>query len=375
MALHESVLEEFGLAPLWVRRGMSAAQEPVVEAAAEQGGAGLADQVARREDPRMTGSEPSSSMLAQDGRDVARPAMRTGEAGQADSAQLQGERRAPVRADQAPPPAETRDRFDRQTPARASDSSRPMPAPVETRQPPQQSRTPEPPPFDAPPDDDFAWFDDQPSHAHAPVEARRDAPEPSSIQTLDWDALSQQVAACERCRLCEKRTNTVFGVGDRNADWMLIGEAPGENEDRLGEPFVGQAGKLLDNMLRSLTLARDSNVYIANVIKCRPPGNRNPEPDEVARCEPYLQRQVTLVKPKVIVALGRFAAQSLLRTEASISSLRGRVHEYEGVPVIVTYHPAYLLRSLPDKAKAWADLCLARDTWLAAGGVPSNAAK
>jgi uracil-DNA glycosylase family 4 len=166
--------------------------------------------------------------------------------------------------------------------------------------------------------------------------------------------------------LCEKRTNTVFGVGDRNADWMLIGEAPGENEDRQGEPFVGQAGKLLDNMLRSLTLARDTNVYIANVIKCRPPGNRNPEPDEVARCEPYLQRQVALVKPKLIVALGRFAAQSLLKTEASISSLRGRVHEYEGVPVIVTYHPAYLLRSLPDKAKAWADLCLARDTWRAA---------
>jgi DNA polymerase len=187
--------------------------------------------------------------------------------------------------------------------------------------------------------------------------------------------LSERVSTCERCRLCEKRTRTVFGVGDRNADWMLIGEAPGENEDRVGEPFVGQAGKLLDNMLRSLTLARDADVYIANVIKCRPPGNRNPEPDEVARCEPYLQRQVGLVKPKLIVALGRFAAQSLLKTDASISSLRGRVHEYEGVPVIVTYHPAYLLRSLPDKAKAWADLCLARDTWRAAGGAASNAAE
>ncbi|KAE8753976.1 uracil-DNA glycosylase [Paraburkholderia madseniana] len=344
MALHESVLEEFGLAPLWVRRGMSAAQEPAVEAGAEQGGAGSADQIARRDDSRMAGGEPSSSTLAQDGWDAAQPAMRTGEA-------RQGERLAP--------PAE--------------EPQRRMQAPAVARQPLQQARTPEPPAFDAPPDDDFAWFDDQP--AHAPVEARREAPEPPSIQTLDWDALSEQVAACERCRLCEKRTNTVFGVGDRNADWMLIGEAPGENEDRLGEPFVGQAGKLLDNMLRALTLARDSNVYIANVIKCRPPGNRNPEPDEVARCEPYLQRQVALVKPKVIVALGRFAAQSLLRTEASISSLRGRVHEYEGVPVIVTYHPAYLLRSLPDKAKAWADLCLARDTWLAAGGVPSNAAK
>jgi len=190
----------------------------------------------------------------------------------------------------------------------------------------------------------------------------------NDVATLDWDALAHRVASCERCRLCEKRTNTVFGVGDRNADWMLIGEAPGENEDRQGEPFVGQAGKLLDNMLRALSLARGQNVYIANVIKCRPPGNRNPEPDEVARCEPYLQRQVALVKPKIIVALGRFAAQSLLRSEGSIASLRGRVHEYEGVPVIVTYHPAYLLRSLHDKSKAWADLCLARDTWRAAGG-------
>ncbi|CAG4899435.1 uracil-DNA glycosylase [Paraburkholderia saeva] len=227
--------------------------------------------------------------------------------------------------------------------------------------------------------DEPAWLDDLP--AEAPVLARTtrivndaqpDASTGASVDALDWDALSARVAGCERCRLCEKRTNTVFGVGDLNADWMLIGEAPGENEDRVGEPFVGQAGKLLDNMLRSLTLARDTNVYIANVIKCRPPGNRNPEPDEVARCEPYLQRQVSLVKPKVIVALGRFAAQSLLKTEASISSLRGRVHEYEGVPVIVTYHPAYLLRSLPDKAKAWADLCLARETWQKTAGEPSR---
>ncbi|CAG4886534.1 uracil-DNA glycosylase [Paraburkholderia gardini] len=223
--------------------------------------------------------------------------------------------------------------------------------------------------------DESAWLDDV--SAEPPVLTRTNrivvdaqADTSTSVATLDWDTLSARVAACERCRLCEKRTNTVFGVGDRNADWMLIGEAPGENEDRLGEPFVGQAGKLLDNMLRSLTLARDTNVYIANVIKCRPPGNRNPEPDEVARCEPYLQRQVSLVKPKVIVALGRFAAQSLLKTQASISSLRGRVHEYEGVPVIVTYHPAYLLRSLPDKAKAWADLCLARDTWQKTAGAP-----
>lgn len=185
----------------------------------------------------------------------------------------------------------------------------------------------------------------------------------SGVAMLDWDALEARVAACEQCRLCEKRTRTVFGVGDRAADWMLIGEAPGENEDKQGEPFVGQAGKLLDSMLRAVSLARGENVYIANVVKCRPPGNRNPEPDEVARCEPYLQRQVALVKPKLIVALGRVAAQNLLKTDASISSLRGRVHRYEDVPVIVTYHPAYLLRSLPDKAKAWLDLCLAHDTY------------
>jgi DNA polymerase len=184
----------------------------------------------------------------------------------------------------------------------------------------------------------------------------------ADVAALDWEALEARVAGCEQCRLCEKRTRTVFGVGDREADWMLIGEAPGENEDKQGEPFVGQAGKLLDSMLRALALARGENVYIANVVKCRPPGNRNPEPDEVARCEPYLQRQVALLKPKLIVALGRVAAQNLLKTDASISSLRQRVHRYEGVPVVVTYHPAYLLRSLPDKAKAWADLCLADDT-------------
>ncbi|NTX22429.1 uracil-DNA glycosylase, partial [Burkholderia cepacia] len=218
--------------------------------------------------------------------------------------------------------------------------------------------------------DDFAWFDAAPPGDPAPAAPLRRAETP--VATLDWDALAARVADCTLCRLCEKRTNTVFGVGDREADWMLIGEAPGENEDKQGEPFVGQAGKLLDNMLQSLSLQRGDNVYIANVIKCRPPGNRNPEPDEVARCEPYLQRQVALVKPKLIVALGRFAAQTLLKTDASIASLRGRVHAYEGVPVIVTYHPAYLLRSLQDKSKAWADLCLARDTFRRAEGADVN---
>jgi DNA polymerase len=214
----------------------------------------------------------------------------------------------------------------------------------------------EPPVFD-----DLPWLDDAPPQALAVSETVDDTA--ADIATLDWDTLAARVAVCERCRLCERRTNSVFGVGDRDADWMLIGEAPGENEDKLGEPFVGQAGKLLDSMLHAVALSREDNVFIANVIKCRPPGNRNPEPDEVARCEPYLKRQVELVKPRLIVALGRFAAQSLLKTEASIASLRGRVHDYQGVPVIVTYHPAYLLRSLPDKAKAWADLCLAQATY------------
>ena len=177
-----------------------------------------------------------------------------------------------------------------------------------------------------------------------------------------WIELKQAVSGCTKCALHKTRTQTVFGVGDENADWMLIGEAPGAEEDRLGDPFVGQAGRLLDNMLAAIDLHRSKNVYIANVLKCRPPGNRNPEPEEVAKCTPHLLRQIEFIKPKLIVAMGRFAAQTLLNTDASIASLRGRVHRYAGVPLIVTYHPAYLLRSLPDKSKAWADLVFARKT-------------
>jgi DNA polymerase len=177
-----------------------------------------------------------------------------------------------------------------------------------------------------------------------------------------WIELKQAVPACTACGLHKTRTQTVFGVGDENADWMLIGEAPGAEEDRLGDPFVGQAGKLLDNMLAAIGLSRSENVYIANVLKCRPPGNRNPEPDEVAKCTPFLLRQIGLVRPKLIVAMGRFAAQTLLATDASIASLRGRLHSYAGVPLVVTYHPAYLLRTLPDKSKAWQDLVFARKT-------------
>jgi DNA polymerase len=189
----------------------------------------------------------------------------------------------------------------------------------------------------------------------------------AAIAAMDWAALEAAVAECTACGLSDTRTNTVLGVGDRRAEWMLVGEAPGENEDLQGEPFVGQAGKLLDNMLGALGLARDRNVFIANVLKCRPPGNRNPEPEEVAHCEPFLRRQIALIRPKVIVVLGRFAAQSLLRSTTPIGKLRGTVHRYEGIPVVVTYHPAYLLRTLTDKARAWEDLCLAREVHDRAG--------
>jgi DNA polymerase len=196
------------------------------------------------------------------------------------------------------------------------------------------------------------------------LRARQEEPEQksNSIALMDWTQLKAKVAGCTDCKLCSGRTQTVFGVGDEKAQWMLVGEAPGSEEDRLGEPFVGQAGRLLDNMLAALSMERGRNVYIANVLKCRPPGNRNPEPDEVAACSPHLLRQIELIRPKLILAMGRFAAQTLLGTDATIASLRGRVHQYAGVPLIVTYHPAYLLRNLPDKAKSWADLVFAKKT-------------
>jgi len=196
----------------------------------------------------------------------------------------------------------------------------------------------------------------------APIWRLRNKPIHDNPVAEGWIPLKSAVSGCTKCALHRTRTQTVFGVGDENADWMLIGEAPGAEEDRLGDPFVGQAGRLLDNMLAAIDLDRSNNVYIANVLKCRPPANRNPQPDEIAKCTPHLLRQIELVKPKLILAMGRFAAQTLLDTEASIASLRGKVHRYAGVPLIVTYHPAYLLRTLPDKAKAWADLVFARKT-------------
>ena len=186
---------------------------------------------------------------------------------------------------------------------------------------------------------------------------RRDA-----IMAADWLVLKESVKTCRACDLRAGCSQTVFGVGDENANWLFVGEGPGAEEDQRGEPFVGQAGKLLDNMLAAIDLKRDTNVYIANIVKCRPPGNRNPEAGEAAQCEPYLARQIELIQPKLIVALGKVAAANLLNTNAPIGALRGKVHRYRDVPLIATYHPAYLLRSLPDKAKAWADLVFARRT-------------
>ncbi|MBR8334721.1 uracil-DNA glycosylase [Burkholderia ambifaria] len=341
MAWAEAALEEMGLAQIWVRRGQRGQSAEAGETpAAASGGEGGASAVAVATDaatPRSAAQPPHDAQLP------ARAVPRD------DTPPVGGAARNAAPSDEAVMRTATAAR------AALDDnraSAEPAPSAAADDMPPAT-------------EDDFAWFDAAPPGDPLPPDEARPAATP--VAMLDWDTLAARVADCTSCRLCEKRTNTVFGVGDREADWMLIGEAPGENEDKQGEPFVGQAGKLLDNMLQSLALKRGENVYIANVIKCRPPGNRNPEPDEVARCEPYLQRQVALVKPKLIVALGRFAAQTLLKTDASIASLRGRVHTYEGVPVIVTYHPAYLLRSLQDKSKAWADLCLARDTFQQAG--------
>jgi len=183
----------------------------------------------------------------------------------------------------------------------------------------------------------------------------------SAIAAMDWQGLASSVAECRACGLCERRKQAVFGVGDTQADWMFVGEGPGAEEDARGEPFVGQAGKLLDAMLEAVSLKRGENVYIANAVKCRPPGNRTPEAAEIAACRPYLERQIELVKPKLLVALGRPAAQTLLGQELSISASRRKLHHYRDIPVVVTYHPAYLLRTLPDKAKAWEDLCFAVD--------------
>ena len=183
---------------------------------------------------------------------------------------------------------------------------------------------------------------------------------PGAVDAPDWPDLAKQVAECRICGLCQQRKQAVLGVGDRQADWLFVGEGPGAEEDVQGEPFVGQAGKLLDNMLAALDLKRDNKVYIANAVKCRPPGNRTPEAAEMAACRPYLERQIALIKPKIIVLLGKAAVHSVLHEDKTLASMRGQCFDYQGIPVVVTYHPDYLLRNLPDKAKAWEDLLLAR---------------
>lgn len=181
------------------------------------------------------------------------------------------------------------------------------------------------------------------------------------IARMDWGELEQAVRPCTACALCASRTQTVFGVGDRQADWLVVGEAPGADEDRVGEPFVGRAGKLLNPMLQAIGLKREQ-VFIANILKCRPPENRDPAPLEAASCRPFLERQIALIQPRIILAVGRIAAQNLLNTDTPIGKLRGRVHRFgaQGIPLVVTYHPAYLLRSPREKSKAWDDLRSAR---------------
>ena len=179
-----------------------------------------------------------------------------------------------------------------------------------------------------------------------------------------WEDLKAQVAACTKCELHKGRTQTVFGVGNVRAEWLIIGEAPGAEEDKQGEPFVGRAGKLLNSMLRAIGLQREQ-VYIANIVKCRPPGNRDPQPEEVACCEGYLQQQIAMIKPKIILAVGRIAAQNLLKSDTPIGKMRGQRYEFPGskIPVVVTYHPAYLLRSPREKRKSWQDLQMAMQVY------------
>jgi len=186
-----------------------------------------------------------------------------------------------------------------------------------------------------------------------------DLTESESASGMNWSELRDCVSHCTRCELSQSRTNTVFGVGNPNADWLVVGEAPGAEEDRRGEPFVGRAGKLLDEMLRAIGQSRDS-VFIANILKCRPPNNRDPKAEEASACRQYLERQIELLQPKIILTVGRIAAQNLLASDEPVGRMRGRPHELDGIPLVVTYHPAYLLRSPSQKGKSWSDLCLAK---------------
>jgi DNA polymerase len=196
--------------------------------------------------------------------------------------------------------------------------------------------------------------DEQPLPFDDDADADTDNHKDKSVQT-SWNILQTEVAECTKCALCETRTQTVFGTGNNSADWMIIGEAPGQHEDLQGKPFVGNAGLLLTEMLRAIGLSREE-VFITNILKCRPPGNRDPKADEVESCNDYLLRQQQMIQPKIILAVGRIAAQTLLKTDAPLSKLRGKKHTFNDTPVVVVYHPAYLLRSLSEKRKAWRDL-------------------
>lgn len=223
--------------------------------------------------------------------------------------------------------------------------------------------------------DDHNAMSESPRHAtrDTVISENRPVSEALPVDDMDWVALREAAARCTACALHEKRKQAVLGVGDENADWLFVGEGPGAEEDLRGEPFVGQAGKLLDNMLSAIGLKRGNGVYIANVVKCRPPGNRNPALEETQACQPFLDRQVALIKPRLIIALGKVAATTLLARGGTLGSLRKTVHDYRGIPLIVTYHPAYLLRSLTDKAKAWEDLCFAVETMSALSPVVTSA--
>lgn len=219
---------------------------------------------------------------------------------------------------------------------------------------------------------------ESPPHVEPTIEPRPVEPEAAAVAgeapiepvaALDWEALQRRVSGCRLCELAETRTQTVFGVGNRQADWLIIGEAPGADEDRQGEPFVGRAGRLLNNMLLAVGLKRET-VYIANILKCRPPGNRDPSPEEAGCCRPYLTRQIELIAPRVILVLGRIAAHTLLDTKTPLGKLRGSVYRDQDtdVPIVVTYHPAYLLRNPGDKSKAWDDLKFALRVAAPGGG-------
>ncbi len=197
-----------------------------------------------------------------------------------------------------------------------------------------------------------------PRDALEPDEPETVTSEKAAADCMDWDQLRQCISDCTRCELAQGRTQTVFGVGNQDADWMIIGEAPGAEEDRRGEPFVGRAGKMLDEMLRAIGQSRES-VFIANTLKCRPPHNRDPKPAEAAACRDFLDRQIALVQPRIILAVGKIAAQNLTGSDEPVGKMRGYPHDLDGIPMVVTYHPAYLLRSPSQKRKSWSDLCLA----------------